>query len=351
MSISTLIEWCDSTVNPTMGCDGCELWTPKKRTCYTGRLHDFNHRAGNPGYAPTFAEVTPFAGRMAKAALWSDLSGVRRPTKPWLGGMPRMIFISDMSDALSAAVSFEYLKAEIIDNVVSKAGCRHIWIWLTKRPQRMAEFDAWLASHDISWPENLWAMTSLTSQRLVEPRIDALRKVRALVRGVSCEPMLGYLELMHYNALDLSTHHRQLKGPDGSYEGQPWMFEGYKPVEHPDWSFAKRGIDWVICGGESGNNADVEPMHPAWPRLLRDQCQAAGVPFFFKQWGDYLPHEDAMRLGLHGAHRYVSAFPPTKYLPLHPPNQPNHLMFKVGKHRAGRLLDGVEHTDIPDIPF
>src|SRR4051812_42951992 len=117
LSGQTEIQWCDSTVNPAMGCDGCELWVQGaggRRTCYAGILHE--RRGGkNIGFAPKFEIVTEFPGRMAKAARWPDLTGRVRDDKPWLDGLPRLIFVSDMGDALSAAIGFDYLKREIID--------------------------------------------------------------------------------------------------------------------------------------------------------------------------------------------------------------------------------------------
>src|SRR5690242_4986762 len=152
MAEKTGIQWCNSTVNPTMGCDGCELWEPGRGICYAGLDHE--RKAGrNPGYAPTFEEVTRFPGRMKKAAAWRSLAGMARLDKPWLDGLPRLIFVSDMSDALSLAVSFEYLEDEVISTVESAAGRQHRWLWLTKRPARMREFSSWLQR---PWPPNLW---------------------------------------------------------------------------------------------------------------------------------------------------------------------------------------------------
>lgn len=175
MSRETKIQWCDSTCNPTMGCEGCELWSKTRKTCYAGILHT---RFGGvtPGYAPTFEQVTEFPGRMAEAARWSDLTGTDRQDKPWLNGMPRTIFVSDMSDSLSSVVPLEYLHDEIIANVTSELGQRHQWLWLTKRPDRMAEFSDWMAKRGVSWPTNLWAGTSITSQATTS-RIAKLLKV------------------------------------------------------------------------------------------------------------------------------------------------------------------------------
>ena len=238
MSITTPIEWCDSSVNPVMGCDGCELWTPdgKVRTCYAGQLHEM--RGGNPGYAKRFLEPEMFAGRMAKAARWRDLKGTKREDKPWLDGLPRLVFISDMGDALSASVPFQFLLAEVIRVV---AGWPHIGMWLTKQPQRMAAFDAWLAEQGIAWPANLWAGTSIT-QHGQGARLRQLRKVRAAVRFCSIEPIID---------------------------------------DPGDLDFS--GINLAILGGESGTGARATEIGTV--RALLSRIRAAGCAPFVKQVG------------------------------------------------------------------
>src|SRR5438874_5293025 len=165
MSITTKIQWCDSTCNPTMGCEGCELWNPKagERSCYAGTLHR-RYGGATKGYSRTFEELTYWPGRMAEAARWSDLTGKPRRDKPWLDGLPRLVFVSDMSDALSADVPFAFLEQEIVGAVTSPRGERHQWLWLTKRPDRMVQFSDLLNSKGITWPRNLWAGTSITTQ-------------------------------------------------------------------------------------------------------------------------------------------------------------------------------------------
>jgi protein gp37 len=193
MSQTTPIEWTDSAVNPVMGCEGCELWIPSTgvRTCYAGQLHE--KRGGLPGYAKIFTIPEMFPGRIETAASWSDLTGTARPDKPWLNGRPRHIFISDMGDALSRSVPFDYLRDEIIVHVTSAKGKRHIWQWLTKQPRRMAEFARYLEAQGIIWPDNLWALTSVTSAAQLG-RVKQLFEVPAKVRGVSYEPALGEVD-------------------------------------------------------------------------------------------------------------------------------------------------------------
>jgi protein gp37 len=255
MSVKTSIQWCDSTVNPTMGCDGCEIWGPQRKTCYAGTLH---RRFGGvtPGYAPRFEQVTLFPGRMADAAGWSDLTGRPRPDKPWLDGLPRLIFVSDMSDALSKAVTFDYLRDEVIAQVTGEAGARHRWLWLTKRPERMAQFSAWLGDRGIGWPENLWAGISITTQATTS-RIKSLLRVGGdtTIRFLSVEPQ-------------------------------------FEPVDLRAWL---PRLNWVIQGGESGRQA--RPFDLAWADDLIEQCRTPQVPLFIKQLGAVVvSHEERLTL-------------------------------------------------------
>ena len=102
---------------------------------------------------------------MANAATWDLLELKEVKDKPWLKELPRLIFISDMGDALSKSVPFDYLREEIVGNISSSAGRQHIWLWLTKLLGRMAEFATWLHERGIPWPHNLVPMTTVTMQR------------------------------------------------------------------------------------------------------------------------------------------------------------------------------------------
>ena len=206
--------------------------------CYAGLLGAA--RPAHPGYADRFEIPKLFPGRMAMASRWAPVSQSEVEAKPWLQGSPRMIFISDMGDALSTSVPFPFLKNEIIDAVTSDSGRRHLWLWLSKRPARMAEFGRWLLAQGVAWPENLVAMTTVTSQDTAG-RVQELRSVPSRFKGLSCEPMFSEL------TLDLT------------------------------------GIDWVIAGG--GSDIYAEPFHVEWALKLRGACRHAGSAFFFKQLG------------------------------------------------------------------
>lgn len=231
--------------------------------CYAAYLHMI--RGANPrrpekvshkGHARVFEEITQFPGRMADVARLADLSGTRRPEAPWKDGLPRLIFVSDMGDALSAGVSFDYLKNEIIDVVTGPQGARHLWLWLTKRPARMLQFDRWLQTQRVDWPSNLVAMTSVMDRRMAGA-IAPLRKLRAPLKGLSVEPLVEAV------TLDL------------------------------------RGIDWVIIGGESGSSA--RSFHIEWALSLNEQCEASGTAIFIKQLGAR-PIHNGKPLSLSDAH-------------------------------------------------
>ena len=199
------------------------------------------YKRTNPGFPTQFENPTKFPGRMAMAAMQSDLYGKSRPDKPWLDYLPRSYFISDMGDALSDEIDFEYLKTEIIDVVSSVRGRQHLWFWLTKMPRRMAEFARWLSeTHQLAWPDHLVAMTTVTSKK-TEVRARQLLEVPARFRGISAEPLWSDITL---------------------------------PVS---------GIDWVIVGGQSGPSA--RPFDVAWIESIKAQCQQSGAALFVKQLG------------------------------------------------------------------
>jgi protein gp37 len=182
---------------------------------------------------------------MAAAAGWSDLFGKVRRKKPWLDYLPRIIFVSDMSDALSVEIDFEYLRDELINAVSSQMGRRHLWLWLTKNPKRMAEFGKWLLAQGIAWPSNLIAMSSVTSQKTA-CRADQLMDVPSLYKGLSVEPLWEEVNI---------------------------------PLD---------GIDLCIAGGQSGDFP--KKFDTSWAESLRAQCSSTHTAFFLKQLGSNAWH-------------------------------------------------------------
>ena len=337
MADRTSISWTDATWNPLAGCsrvsEGC-------RNCYAEGM----------------------AARFAKSGMWGEglATMVRTPdgkaAPRWTGEVRfneaaldqplrwrkrRRIFVNSTSDLFHEAVPDEW-----IDKVFAvMALCpQHTFQILTKRPERMREYMAPLrrelsimdAAHPyyaesflrdrgksrkliyghisvdresiwrIAWPlPNVWLGVSVEDQVTADVRLPYLRATPSALRFISSEPLIGPVHL------DLAA------------------------------------IDWVIVGGESGPRA--RPMHPDWVRKIRDQCAEAAVPFHFKQWGEWVPRRAALKADLVNANKSLIVRPDggvTSGLMEYGPDA--WLMDRIGKGRAGRQLDGVEHLAIPE---
>jgi len=234
--MATGIEWCEETWNPVTGCskvsEGC-------RGCYAERMA--RRLAGRYGYPreEPFA-VTWHPDRLGDPARWKK---------------PRMVFVCSMGDFHHKDVREEWQDAVL--GVM--ADCpQHTFLVLTKRPENMLRyFGKW-------WPlPNVWLGVTAENQMRADERIPALLRIPAARHFVSCEPMLGPVNLRQLAPLTVA--------------GVLWCQDGL--VNQGSAAL----LDWVICGGESGPGA--RPMQAEWARGLRDQCVSAGVPFFFKQWG------------------------------------------------------------------
>ncbi|WP_035467349.1 DUF5131 family protein [Alicyclobacillus pomorum] len=213
------IEWTEATWNPTTGCtkvsEGC-------RHCYAETMAKRLKAMGQPRYQNGF-----------KLTLHEDL--VDLPLK-WK--KPRKVFVNSMSDLFHKDVPTDFIVRVF---ATMNAASQHTFQVLTKRPERVAEI-----AHLLNWTDNIWMGTSVEDMR-VAGRVEHLRRVPAVVRFLSCEPLLGSLA-------DLNLE----------------------------------GIHWVIVGGESGPGA--RPMDAKWARELRDKCLERGIAYFFKQWGGVQKH-------------------------------------------------------------
>jgi protein gp37 len=223
MAQRSAIEWTEATWNPVTGCTKV---SPGCAHCYAETFAErFRGVPGHPYERGFDLQLRP--ERLEQPLSWRQ---------------PRMIFVNSMSDLFHEEVPEEYIRD--VFKVMRKAHW-HTFQILTKRSERLAEL-----APKLPWPDNVWMGVSVENQRWT-PRIDALRTVKAKVRFLSCEPLLGPLKL------DLG------------------------------------GIHWVIVGGESGPRA--RRMNPDWARDIRQQCAAAGAAFFFKQWGAH--NEAGERVG------------------------------------------------------
>ena len=243
--------------------------------------------------------------RPASEATW------REPLK-WNAKAARLgvrlkVFCASMADVFDQAVPREWRERLF---ALIQATPHLDWLLLTKRPQLIAKLAP--EYHANGWPANVWLGTSVCDQAGAW-RIPWILRERAAVCFLSCEPLLGPIVLTN---LDCWRRH------DGM-DGESWEQEPVRPGH-------MRGLNWVIAGGESGPGA--RPMHPEWARGLRDQCAAAGVPFFFKQWGEWSPAPSDSRWCI-----------------IDGPDGPA-TMWGMGKHASGRVLDGFTWSQYPGLP-
>jgi protein gp37 len=223
VAIKTGIQFADSTVNGMAGCDGCELWMTRPdgtrvRICYAGRQTE-NMLSNGPrkGWPTSFDVPALFPGRIEATARWKDLTGTTRTDKPWLNGMPRVIFCDDMGDRWTASLPLDSLAPTL----PSIARSPHIYLFLTKRPDRAAAF-----SRTVLLPENLWLGTTITSGQ--DARLRALERSRAARLWVSYEPILA-------DAGDVVRRHREISW---------WVFGGSSGEEATptDIGIIERGV-------------------------------------------------------------------------------------------------------------
>lgn len=234
--MATKIEWTNETWNPVTGCtkvsEGC-------RNCYAERMS--KRLAGRFGYpeAPNSFDVVAHPDKFMEPIKWKK---------------PRMVFVCSMGDLFHEHVP-DWLITKIFDDMARVNCQQHTFQILTKRPERI------LSCLPEDWGEgypNVWIGVSAEDQAAADERIPILLDTPAAVRFVSIEPILGPAQLW-----------RNTSGTVGvEWDGSQTFIEG---------------LDWVIVGGESGPGARAPD--PNWIRDIRDQCVAAEVPFFFKQWG------------------------------------------------------------------
>ncbi len=324
MADRTGIEWTDATWNPVRGCSrvspGCE-------NCYAERIAA---RFDGPGMA--------YEGLINRHGVWNGTTKLIEQAlyQPLRWARPRRIFVNSMSDLFH-----ESIPEHVIDAVFGvMAMCpQHTFQILTKRAARMVDYFRVGKARQICWGfqatgvlhrlqggtadeacasamdrgqhafplPNVWLGVSVEDQERAAERIPLLLQTSAAVRFLSCEPLLG--------AIDLRRLQKPLDLPVG-------------PCGRP---FAR--IDWVIAGGESGPGA--RPMHPRWARSLRNQCVAAGVAFFFKQWGEWAP-----------ATIENDAHTPVTFAHIDDAGDRAQVM-RFGKGKAGRLLDGRTWDEFP----
>lgn len=360
MGDKTGIEWADATWNPVTGCtkvsQGC-------KHCYAERVFPRVYRDQRV-VVPTPADGCPGGDWMRPVDVTGHWTRPRRFTDVWCHhdrldiplrwARPRRIFVNSMSDLFHEDVSFEF-----IDQVFAVMALtpQHTFQVLTKRPERMLDwyqsnqYERVLRQADVIRSElpgrrvpqrvgvsdpkilpyrNVWLGVSVEDQATADERIPILLQTPAAVRWVSAEPLLAPIEL--------EAHHGD---PVAILSGRHWLGP---PSQARGMN---RGLDWVVVGGESGPRA--RPVHPGWVRSIRDQCQAAGAAFLFKQWGEWAPTKAKPISGQYtGGGVFLM---PDGHLGAQGDWWGGRAaaMDKVGKKSAGRELDGVIWDQYPDV--
>lgn len=359
MADQSRIEWCDATWNPVVGCtrvsEGC-------RNCYAERVAKRLAAMGQEQYQTVLNQQDRWNGRVNVVPSALDL--------PFRWKKPRRIFVNSMSDLFHENVPDGFIMQ--VFNAMWRLP-RHTFIVLTKRPERMRDFMVRLGDCDaedpsqfknargpeetqaahpsgrgqlfaemlrsmgtppkgcayptfdwmggmLYWPDyppNVWLGVSVEDQAAADARIPELVRTPAAVRFVSVEPMLGAVDLEFVDS-------------DGANRLD--ALRGYAHIDGRNEPWKTGALNWVIVGGESGPNA--RPVHPDWVRSVRDQCVTAGVPFFFKQWGEWAP-----MLG------HTQGVPVRGEKFTHADGT---IMGRAGKRAAGAPLEGVEHKEFPE---
>ena len=369
MAENTQIEWCDHTFNPWRG---CHKVSPGCDNCYAETLAGRNPAA--------LGEWGKDANRVIGAeAYWRKPEKWERAAAAFEAehGRRQRVFCASLGDVFENRPDLAAPRLRLLDLIRRTPSLD--WLLLTKRPKNVLpllrqayeeanaecndsaedESDAEHVAHylDLSrwldeWisgdypPENVWLGTSVEDQERADQRVPALLKVPAAVRFLSCEPLLGPVNLV-------------LRGSRIPSWDEDWKLDALTGKEwasprddSPPRSDAAR-VHWVIVGGESGPGA--RPMHPDWARSLRDQCTAAEVPFLFKQWGAWadltddpsVPHR-AAEIILPSGERVGAGGKGAGMVSQDWRERGGAWMGRVGKKVAGRVLDGRTHDAFPE---
>lgn len=346
MSQTTKIEWADCTFNPWIGCTKV---SPACDNCYAEaqmdkRLHKVNWGAGQP-------RVRTSPANWKLPTMWNELAekgkfvrcskcGTRefRRTDIFCSTKGCMSFPECDNNPSRPRVFCSSL-ADVFDNEVDQHWRKDLWhlfestphldwLVLTKRISNAKKMvpSRWL-SHE--WPPHVWLGITVCNQAEAERDIPKLLSLPASTRFLSIEPMLG--------PIDLTTIERT-QSPGYFGDCLQWYHQPHGE-RYTKWN----GIDWVICGGESGSNA--RPSHPDWVRKLRDDCAAAGVPFLFKQWGEWAPAKEGR--SVLGKTLTIQGIAPFTDKPKWTQFEDGQQMARIGTKSAGRSIDGHVWNEFP----
>lgn len=376
MGQDTKIEWASDTFNCWRGCtkvsEAC-------RHCYAATQAKRNEKTLGV-WGPTGTRVVASEAGWRAVERWNAQAMQAKQRRrvfcasmadvfeewdgPMLDSQERRLFVAPSgvwrTEADLSPVHAEGWRPLTMDDVRERLfmlayQCHWLdWLFLTKRPENIEPMlrrirhkhhprEDWWSLQSRATRPNWWFGVTAETQEDADRRVPHLLRVPAVIRFLSCEPLLSSVDLSTLRAADGSGSRNALtgqfrmrcRGVNGHPDFEAVTTEPWLPRVH-----------WVIAGGESGH--DARPMCSDWARSLRDQCQAAGVPFFFKQWGEWCPDadvfgpDDANNLSV-STRRHLP-----REIPLLP--MPCGKMARVGKKAAGRLLDGREWSELPH-PF
>jgi len=268
MGKNSKIEWTHHTFNPWWGC------TRISSACTHCYAEAWAKRVGQQVWGPKASRRFFGDAHWSGPLKWNQEAVDR--------GERARVFCASMADVFEGREDLNEARDKLWELIHKTSQLD--WLLLTKRPERILEMVPWT----VRWPDNVWIGTTVEDQASAEKRLPYLAQIPAIVKFISAEPLLSELDV-------------------GRWFGT---------------------IDWVITGGESGPHA--RPSSPSWFRNLRSQCVQAGIPFHFKQWGDWAPE-----------------FNVTTACKIMRQAEDGTLMFRLGKKTAGRLLDGVPWDDLP----
>jgi protein gp37 len=299
----TGIEWCDETWNPVVGC------TPVSKGC---------------AHCYAKGQAKRNRKRCAACGTFTPHFHPERLDQPLRQKKPSVIFVCSMGDLFHEDVRTEWWVK--IFGVMAEA-TQHTFVVLTKRPAQM-----WSCLEDFTPLPNVWLGVSAENQSRLDERMPHLMRLASAGWNtvVNLEPLLGPVVLKQWLPADNP-------GPS-PYESQD---EFLRRLAEED----KRALSGVILGGETGPG--TRSLHPDWVRKVRDQCKEAGVPFFFKQWGEWA-EIDSGRIGdiILDGHGHSAALCKSQR-DIQPGGFHGVLMHRVGRKRAGRVLDGRTHDELP----
>ena len=305
MAENTKIEWTDHTFNPWIGCTkvspGCDH-------CYAENLMDT--RMGVASWRPGAERVRTKEANWKMPLRWNAQADAFMNQH----GRRQRVFCASLADVFDNAVDPQW-RDDLFELIAATPNLD--WLLLTKRIGNVGNMLPVPFDFDRHFP-HVWIGTTIVNQAEADRDIPKLLDVPARVRFLSMEPLLGPVDLTHIEVFGGDAEIYPLKGTTDCVDD-----EGAPTDDVP-------ALDWVIVGGESGPGA--RPMSPDWARSLRDQCAAAGVPFLFKQWGEWIP--------MLGQAEGV----PVREMTTTPDGW---VMGHAGKKAAGRLLDGRTWDGFP----